>query len=82
MRTITQVAWFEHGLHSFGIIITEKANEETKAYIGVVAGIDEHKDMINIAHWGAKFPLQAAEIVMKEKGQKLLTPLEILPNEN
>jgi hypothetical protein len=82
MRKITHVAWFTHVLHTFGIIITEREGEETKAYIGCVAGQDEFKDMVNIAHWGAKFPIEAANICIAEKGIKLVTPLEILPNEN
>jgi hypothetical protein len=81
MRKITHVAWFTKGLHTVGIILTGKKDEEPKAYIGVGVGIDEHKDMISIAHWGAKFPIEAAAIVIKEKGIRLVTPIEVLQNE-
>ncbi|MGZ4063938.1 MAG: hypothetical protein ACXVP0_13270 [Bacteroidia bacterium] len=79
MRRIIAVAWFNHGGHTFGIVITLNSIDEGKAWIGVVAGVDPTKDMINIAQYGSNFPLNAAIMIMKEKGEYLSLPLEVTP---
>ncbi len=76
-RSVVQVCWFHHGGHHFGIVICKGGDAEPAAYIGVVAGIDEKKDIINIAQYGAKFPLAAAELAIKEKGSMMFNALEI-----
>ena len=79
MRKIISVAWFEHSGQTFGIVITSRDGEPlNRAYIGVVAGVDEKKDMINIANYGAKFPLEAAMIVVERRGQDLINPIEVV----
>lgn len=77
MRKAVAVAWFEHVGHFFGIVITQNSQGEHKAWIGVVAGIDQTKDIINIANYGAKFPLDAARLVINYKGQEIAEPIEI-----
>lgn len=77
MRKAIAVAWFEHSGQSFGIVITENETGDAKAWIGVVAGVDEVKDIINIANYGAKFPLVPAVQVVDSHGQELLNPIEI-----
>lgn len=77
MRKIISVTWFQHGGHSFGIVITENSEGVKKAWIGVVAGIDPKKDMINIATTGAKFPLTPAMNAININGETLLNPIEV-----
>lgn len=66
MRKIIGIAWFE----TIGIVITyNELTKEKRAYIAPGKGIDPVYDMEFIAYWGLKFPLEAAEIVIKEKGE-------------
>ena len=77
MKKITHVAWFTDTDCSIGIIIVENDNpEDSKALIGTVDGDNERKDLLYIAGHGAKFPLAAALITMKNQGQKITPPLE------
>ena len=77
MRSIIAVCWFEHAGHVFGIVVTKNSVEETKAWIGVCAGVDEKKDMVNIANHGAKFPIEAANLVVLRQGEVFDNPIEI-----
>lgn len=81
MRKIMAVVWYQHSLHSFGIVITQNSVGENKAWIGVVAGVDEIKDMINIANYGAKFPITAARAAINVSGRDLDKPIEIPKDE-
>lgn len=69
MRKITGVVWFGAGETAIGIVttISEPMNEK-RAYIGIGKGIDQVYDMEFIAYWGAKFPIEEAETLVKSKG--------------
>lgn len=71
MKTVTHVCWFTHLNQTIGIIIVNNSMNEKKAYLGTCTGLDEFLDMKMIAEYGAKFSVEAAEIVMKDKGQKI-----------
>lgn len=71
MKTVTHVCWFTHLNATIGIIIVENAVKEKRSYIGTGIGLNEFLDMRLIAEHGGKFPLEAAEILMKEKGMKV-----------
>lgn len=71
MKTVTHVCWFTHLNCTIGIIIVENAMKEKRSYIGVAMGQSEFVDMKMIAEYGGKFNLEAAEILMKDKGQKV-----------
>lgn len=71
MKEVTQIAWFNHLSSTIGIIILLNEQKEERAYIGTGIGIDEYQDVVLIANYGGKFPLDAAKIIMNEKGQKI-----------
>jgi hypothetical protein len=71
MKTVTHVCWFTHLNTCIGIIIVENAMKEKRAYIGTAIGFVEDSDMQMIAEYGSKFSLEAAEILMKDKGLKV-----------
>ncbi len=71
MKTVTHVCWFTHLNSTIGIIIVENAMKEKRSYIGTGVGLNEFLDMKIIAEHGSKFSLEAAELLMKEKGQKV-----------
>ena len=56
--------WFSAGYQHIGIIIGE-IKKERKAYIKSVKGNDLGADIIDIATWGAPFPLDAAYELFK-----------------
>ena len=56
--------WFSSGFQHIGIIIGEIAGER-KAYIKNVKGNNLGADIIDIATWGAPFPLDAAYELFK-----------------
>ena len=70
MRKIIWVTWFTEGDNTIGIVITENEIKENRAYIGKGRGIDEPYDMEHIAYWGAKFPINAAQLLMDKQGTK------------
>lgn len=58
--------WFTAGSQHIGIVIGETAVVgERKAYIKSVSGINLEADIIDIATWGAPFPLDAAYELFK-----------------
>ena len=71
MKTVTHVCWFTHLNATIGIIIVENAIKELKAYIGVALSQNELIDMKMISEYGGKFNLEAAQILMKYKGQRV-----------
>ena len=78
MITATHVAWFNDSLTCIGIVITHNdKTEESRAFIATVEGDNETSDTVWVSQHGSKFPLGAALIIMKNEGQKLLTPIEI-----
>ena len=79
MRKAISVTWFNHLSYNFGIVITENSIGENKAWIGIGIGNDEIEDIIKIANYGAKFPLEAANILVKERGRGIITFVQI-PN--
>ena len=71
MKTVTHVCWFTNLNCTIGIIIVENSMKELKSYIGVAPSQNEFIDMKMIAEYGAKFPIEAAQMLMNEKGQKV-----------
>lgn len=71
MKTVTHVCWFTHLNTTIGILIVKNAMNEERSYIGTCTGLDEFLDMKMIAELGAKFNLEAAKILMNEKGQRV-----------
>ena len=56
--------WFSAGSQHIGIVIGE-TKKERKAYIKSVKGNNLEADIIDIATWGAPFPLDAAYELFK-----------------
>lgn len=71
MKTVTHVCWFTHLNSTIGIIIVENAMKELRSYIGLAISQNEFIDMKMISEYGGKFPLEAAQLLMKEKGQRV-----------
>jgi hypothetical protein len=71
MKTVSHVCWFTFLNQTIGVIIVINAIKEKRAYIGTCSGLDEFLDMKMISEYGAKFSLEAAEILMNEKGQRV-----------
>ena len=72
---ILQVAWFT-GRGNIGIVIIQNDHaKERKAYLGVHNSKGEEQDPIFIAEHGNKFPLEAAEIIMKHQGFNIQTKI-------
>ena len=68
-KTINGWAWFSDHRQHFGIVIITNEVEEQKAYIGNLKGNDNcFEDLQFIVDRGAKFPLEAAEIAIRQKG--------------
>lgn len=71
MKTVSHVCWFTSLNQTIGVIIVINGMQEKRAYIGTCSGLDELLDMKMISEYGAKFSVEAAEILMNEKGQKI-----------
>jgi hypothetical protein len=76
MKTVTHVCWFTHLNTTIGIIILENSMKELRSYIGIANSTSEYVDIKFIAEYGSKFSLEAAQILMKEKGMKVNYILE------
>ena len=68
--TITGTAWFNSD-KSVGIVVVVDNHGDEKAYIKGIDGTNtEREDSIEIASWGAKFPLgNAKSLVLKVGGE-------------
>lgn len=72
---ILEVAWFT-GRNNIGIVIIQNdQTKERKAYLGVHNNRGEEQDPIFIANHGSKFPLEAAEMIMKAQGFNIKTKI-------
>lgn len=55
---------------SFGIVITEGAVKDKKAYIGDVPGHDEKIDLLFICSFGQKIDVDIAQMIIDKHGVK------------
>lgn len=67
MIKIHGYAWFSNA-STIGIVISENTMKEKQAHISKVSGFDEKMDIKWICEHGAKFPLEAAEMVVSSHG--------------
>lgn len=70
MSEIIDSYWFEHGVVSFGFVVTKNEADEIKTYLGVALGSDKKSDERHIADYGAKVsPKMLKEILKKMEGK-------------
>jgi len=66
--TIIGTAWFNSD-KSVGIVVVDDDYGDEKAYIKGIDGTNtEKQDSIDIASWGAKFPLDVAKTLVTRVG--------------
>jgi hypothetical protein len=68
----TGVVWFNSG-EAIGLVTVETEYDGEKAYIKSVSGVNMEADIINVAQWGAKFPIDVAKDLVKTMG----TPVDL-----
>ncbi len=77
MRTAIGVVWFNSST-AVGIVIVDDKMEfdGERAFIKNVVGQDEKTDIINVADWGARFPIKEAISLVKNHGKEINVELE------
>lgn len=68
MKVLNHI-WFNPGatFQTIGIVYGTGDDGKPRAYIGVGNGLSEDEDIKEVPEWGAKFPIEAAKVLLGVK---------------